>query len=35
MNTEIDRKRAVIFVANVVGYSKHMERGYGETNKIS
>ena len=27
MNTEIDRKIAVIFVANVVGYSKHMEKG--------
>ena len=26
MNTEIDRKIAVIFVADVVGYSKHMER---------
>ena len=25
MNTEIDRKIAVIFVADVVGYSKHME----------
>ena len=26
MNTEIDRKIAVILVADVVGYSKHMER---------
>jgi len=26
MNTEIDRKIAVIFVADVVGYSKHMEK---------
>ena len=25
MNTELDRKIAVIFVADVVGYSKHME----------
>ena len=24
MNTEIDRKIAVIFVAGAVGYSKHM-----------
>ena len=27
MNTEIDRKIAVIFVADVVGYSKHLEKG--------
>ena len=26
MNTEIDRKIAVILVADVVGYSKNMER---------
>ena len=26
MNTEIDRKIAVSLVADVVGYSKHMER---------
>ena len=26
MSTEIDRKIAVILVADVVGYSKHMER---------
>ena len=26
MNSEIDRKIAVILVADVVGYSKHMER---------
>ena len=26
MNTEMDRKIAVILVADVVGYSKHMER---------
>ena len=26
MNTEIDRKIAVILVADVVGYSKHMEK---------
>ena len=26
MNTEVDRKIAVILVADVVGYSKHMER---------
>ena len=41
MNTEIDRKIAVILVADVVGYSKHMERdenatlkGYAECEKI-
>ncbi len=41
MNTEIDRKIAVIFVADVVGYSKHMERdenatlnAYAECEKI-
>ena len=27
MNNEIDRKIAVIFVADVVGYSKHIEKG--------
>ena len=26
MNTEIDHKIAVILVAEIVGYSKHMER---------
>ena len=26
MDTEIERKIAVILVADVVGYSKHMER---------
>ena len=26
MKTEVDRKIAVILVADVVGYSKHMER---------
>ena len=26
MNSEIDRKVAAIFVADVVGYSKHMEK---------
>ena len=31
MNTEIDRKIAVIFVADVVGYSKHMERDENAT----
>ena len=31
MNTEIDRKIAVIFVADVVGYSKHMERNENAT----
>ena len=41
MNTEIDRKIAVILVADVVGYSKHMERdenatieSYNECEKI-
>ncbi len=41
MNTEIDRKIAVILVADVVGYSKHMERdenatlnAYSECEKI-
>ena len=41
MNTEIDRKIAVILVADVVGYSKHMERdedatlkAYAECEKI-
>ena len=33
MNTEIDRKIAVIFVADVVGYSKHMERNENATIK--
>ena len=33
MNTEIDRKIAVIFVADVVGYSKHMERDENATIK--
>lgn len=31
MNTEIDRKIAVIFVADVVGYSKHMEKNENAT----
>ncbi len=31
MNTEIDRKIAVIFVADVVGYSKHMEKDENAT----
>ena len=41
MTTEIDRKIAVILVADVVGYSKHMERdenatieSYNECEKI-
>ena len=33
MNTEIDRKIAVILVADVVGYSKHMERDENTTIK--
>ena len=33
MNTEIDRKIAVIFVADVVGYSKHMEKDEDATLK--
>ena len=33
MNTEIDRKIAVILVADVVGYSKHMERDENATLK--
>ena len=39
--SEIDRKIAVIFVADVVGYSKHMEKdenatfnAYGECEKV-
>ena len=31
MNTEIERKIAVIFVADVVGYSKHMEKDENAT----
>ena len=31
MDTEIDRKIAVILVADVVGYSKHMERDENAT----
>ena len=31
MNTEIDRKIAVIFVADVVGYSKHIEKDENAT----
>ena len=31
MNTEIDRKIAVIFATDVVGYSKHMEANESET----
>ena len=33
MNTKIDRKIAVIFVADVVGYSKHMEKDENATIK--
>ena len=33
MNTEIDRKIAVILIADVVGYSKHMERDENATLK--
>ena len=33
MSTEIDRKIAVILVADVVGYSKHMERDENATLK--
>ena len=33
MNTQIDRKIAVIFVADVVGYSKHMEKDENATIK--
>ena len=33
MNTEIDRKIAVILVADVVGYSKHMEKDENATIK--
>ena len=33
MNTELDRKIAVILVADVVGYSKHMERDENATLK--
>ena len=33
MNTEVDRKIAVILVADVVGYSKHMERDENSTLK--
>ena len=33
MNTEIDRKIAVIFATDVVGYSKHMEVNESETVK--
>ena len=33
MNTEIDRKIAVIFVADVVGYSKHIEKDENATIK--
>ncbi len=33
MSTEIDRKIAVIFVADVVGYSKHMEKDENATIK--
>ena len=31
MNAEIDRKIAVIFVVDIVGYSKHMERDENAT----
>ena len=33
MNAQIDRKIAVILVADVVGYSKHMERDENATLK--
>ena len=33
MNTEVDRKIAVILVADVVGYSKNMERDENATLK--
>ena len=33
MNTEIDRKIAVILVADVIGYSKHMEKDENATLK--
>jgi adenylate cyclase len=33
MNTEVDRKIAVILIADVVGYSKHMERDENATLK--
>ena len=33
MSTAIDRKIAVIFIADVVGYSKHMERDENATIK--
>ena len=33
MNYEIDRKIAVIFIADVVGYSKHMEKNENATIK--
>ena len=32
MNTDLDRKIAVILVADVVGYSKHMESDENTTN---
>ena len=41
MNTEVDRKIAVILVADVVGYSKHMRdenatlKAYAECEKYS
>ncbi len=35
MSTEIDRKIAVILVADVVGYSKHMERDENATFKAN
>ena len=34
MNTEIDRKIAVLLVADVVGYSKHMEKDENATLKL-
>ena len=33
MNSKVDRKIAVILVADVVGYSKHMERDENATLK--
>ena len=35
MSREIDRKIAVILVADVVGYSKHMERDENATFKAT
>ena len=35
MNSEIDRKIAVIVVADIVGYSKHMDRDENATLKAT